>query len=357
MKINRHNYEAFLLDRIEGRLSDEDLILLEAFLEADPQLKEAAEMAELMEGEAFPCLEPGTVRFPLSEKIKFDHLSFARLEGELSKEELELHEKAMAEDVGLEKEWALWQHARLDAAPVIFEAKHKLRRSISHNNRRLIIAVISTAASIALFFAIINLRTGSPEQVPLMGDARPAPAPAPVGEEIPAPETQIPGEGDEGLENEELPELEQGKEAGPPPGQLATPVQGLQRTYAATLPAQTGDKMSEPAVKELLKPSALRKALNDINSPAPEGPRRDHIASLGLPPVTPATATGTLAQLRERGLKDVDLFNLAESGVSSLSRLSGSEMQLSASRDEDGSVTGYTFSSRLLNISRKINKP
>lgn len=56
MKINIDNYEAFLVDRMEGQLSPEDAAELELFLAENPALKEDAALYELTRLEPDPAI-------------------------------------------------------------------------------------------------------------------------------------------------------------------------------------------------------------------------------------------------------------------------------------------------------------
>ena len=95
MKINKHNYEEYLLDYLEGNLSREVAGEVRAFLEQNPDIK--AESEELLD-----CsLDIENYKFDNKDLLKknpnydiegiskFEQLSIAQLEGELSLNETE----------------------------------------------------------------------------------------------------------------------------------------------------------------------------------------------------------------------------------------------------------------------------
>jgi hypothetical protein len=92
MKLDKDNYEAWLLDRMEGRLGPEELQQLEAFLSAHPELP--ADLGE------WPIIDGGAEVFPGKDQLRhpcppvgspdagrLDDFLIARMEGDLSKEQ------------------------------------------------------------------------------------------------------------------------------------------------------------------------------------------------------------------------------------------------------------------------------
>ncbi len=82
MNINRKNYEAYLLDLLEGNLSDKDMSALISFLEANPDLKENAELADAIK------LSTDTVPFESKQSL---------YRGELNEQNIEWYLAAQAE--------------------------------------------------------------------------------------------------------------------------------------------------------------------------------------------------------------------------------------------------------------------
>lgn len=106
MNIDRDNYEAWLLDRLEGRLTAEQERALEAFLAAHPELRAEAEAL----GAELPRISADPVPFGMADDLKRtipptglvtdatveDHL-VARLEGDLDPQQLKALERYLYE--------------------------------------------------------------------------------------------------------------------------------------------------------------------------------------------------------------------------------------------------------------------
>jgi hypothetical protein len=104
MKIDRDNYEAWLLDRLEGRLTADQERALDAFLAANPDLQELAGDSDL------PRISADPVPFGLADALKrsvppagmvtdatvVDHL-IARAEGDLDPQQLKALERYLYE--------------------------------------------------------------------------------------------------------------------------------------------------------------------------------------------------------------------------------------------------------------------
>ncbi|MFO0356560.1 MAG: hypothetical protein ACK50A_06360 [Sphingobacteriaceae bacterium] len=82
-EINLNNYEAYMLDYFEGKLSNEQIIALKAFAVLNPEL-------ELNFEEELVQLENETINFSDKQKLKAnfnDELVIGYLENTLNKEE------------------------------------------------------------------------------------------------------------------------------------------------------------------------------------------------------------------------------------------------------------------------------
>ncbi|MCK4746581.1 MAG: hypothetical protein KAT15_06090, partial [Bacteroidales bacterium] len=121
MKINRNNYEACLLDLIEGRLNAEDTRRVRDFLLMNP------DCAGGLEEEQLWFLEPETVSYLGKEQLRkelpdpasvlndsnFDLFSIARLEGDLTREQEANHAHMVEEDGEKLQEWLAWEQTKL----------------------------------------------------------------------------------------------------------------------------------------------------------------------------------------------------------------------------------------------------
>ncbi|MCE2773099.1 MAG: hypothetical protein LW750_06640 [Bacteroidetes bacterium] len=137
MNINRHNYEAWLLDYIEGSLSAEQVDELLVFLDANPELKATLD-------------DYRNISFETGEEIRFDakevlkksndvinnepaaplELMIAVMEGTCTAEELKMWERAVENNPKLEQEFHLLQPTRLSPdLSVVLEDKEMLKRN------------------------------------------------------------------------------------------------------------------------------------------------------------------------------------------------------------------------------------
>ena len=172
MKINRHNYEAYLLDLLEGNLSVEDQQQVHNFLLLNPDCAR-----ELMEIEPW-VLEEKKVSFQNRQLLKkefpnhasvlsdlnFDLFSIARMEGDLSEKQEEDHQSTVAIDEKRSTLWSQWQQTRLVPETVKFKGKGQLLRKNGTRNRVIWISLISAAASLALLFALFRTEPELPKQ-------------------------------------------------------------------------------------------------------------------------------------------------------------------------------------------------
>jgi hypothetical protein len=135
MKIDINNYEAFLLDYIEGNLSAEDAAELMLFLEANPALQVD------LEGIQDIIVTPDEIlpRTGLFEHLKkpetidlaqFDELAVKVLEGEATQIEVEQLNEVVAAIPSFEKAWKAFQLTKLKAPTIVLENKADFYRSM-----------------------------------------------------------------------------------------------------------------------------------------------------------------------------------------------------------------------------------
>lgn len=132
MKINLHNYEAWLLDQLEGKLSPQQTTLLKAFVDAHPELGSWRDLtAELpvipASGESYPDRGallniPALMQDP-------DELMAAAREGLATAEELDFLNQQISRDDHWLKSWRIYGavYFKPDES-VVFPDKHRLLR-------------------------------------------------------------------------------------------------------------------------------------------------------------------------------------------------------------------------------------
>lgn len=124
--INRHNYEAFLLDYLEQNLSPNMVAELMVFLEQHPDLKQ-----ELDELQAFEVLEPTSVLFDNKATLKkdaLDNLMIAEIEGINTSQQTKTLKHILKADKTAKNDFQLFQQTKLKSKKVIFKDKEALKK-------------------------------------------------------------------------------------------------------------------------------------------------------------------------------------------------------------------------------------
>ena len=143
MEINRHNYEAFLLDQLEGNLSVDEQQELHNFLllnpDCSPELNEAEPL--ILEGEKVQFQNGRFLKkeLPTASTLLGDHnfdlSSIARMEGDLSTEQIAAHQAMLEADDLKAREWEEWQHTTLVPELIFYKGidqlKHRSRSRIT----------------------------------------------------------------------------------------------------------------------------------------------------------------------------------------------------------------------------------
>jgi hypothetical protein len=155
MQINRSNYEIWLIDWLDGNLSDIQVEQLQHFLNENPELKE--EFDELFTFR----LNPSGKSFPHKNQLKktisnlsdsqFDYLSVAYLEKDLSADQQTEFKESIELDTEKKMSFELIQKMRLSPVSLPYMHKNRLkRRTVVQNVFRLSLIGLSAAAIITL---------------------------------------------------------------------------------------------------------------------------------------------------------------------------------------------------------------
>lgn len=157
MRITRDNYEAFLLDRLEGVINEEDNRELELFFLSNPDLvPEPLEELHVLEVEPISMDGKESLKRHLpprgAQKDQLDDLLVGKLEGDLSEEQCRTVDRWIAEDEEIALAWRIMQATKVSAIPAIYPDKSSLKKE----NRRIIALwrPLAVAASIALLLGI-----------------------------------------------------------------------------------------------------------------------------------------------------------------------------------------------------------
>jgi len=382
-KINRNNYEAWLLDQSEGRLNPRETRLLREFLlqhsDLDPEESSTGgwhlEAPEL----TFGAKEHLKKSFPAAKDIptreNFDMFSIARMEGDLTEGQEQAHEDLVAGDHRMKSEWENWQKARLQAVAIRFPGKAGLLKkdpAVQHGRQRTMVAWIGLVSAAAAAVAVLLvLRTGTPQLPDSLTGTRISQAESPetateersgAGIEAPSaeaapPDISHPGS-DDPTRTSKPASLSIRKHQDPPE------LTGKERNAVKAVPpdsvnqARTGRTGYRPVDFTM---ASLR--MEDMA----EAGAYDKISTLELPPMEARHDNLTLASLSQKGIRrasmdylrdnEITLLDIASAGVNGFSRLTGAEVTFGIARDENGKLTVVRFRSDLLSVDAPIRQP
>lgn len=363
MEITRNNYEAFLLDRLEGRLSPGQEEELREFLRMNPDCP----AGELKPGAH--NLAPEKVLYPFRERLKkeiplnredleetdFELFSIARLEGDLTPGQASRHEALVRSDREKMSTWEILQKTRLVARSVSFPGKEGLKRNrgiylrlrTTIRGRTLWTGLTAIAAAIALLFLLfrpVAMETATEvarveAETPVNGTA--SDIQSDIQDEEPSPE---------------LPVTIQRERQGSSPVTLS--IKKKQDPPELTGAGRSG---TSPAGAQRLRVAALA----GQPAPLPGKELYDRIRPLELPPSRVRMSPLTLSRLTELDMEgifesltdnELSFWTIANSGIEGINRIAGTDMTLLAHRDEEGEVSGIEFKSRIFSFTRPLDR-
>ena len=365
MEINRHNFEAFLLDRLEGRLSEDDQQRLHEFLLLNPDCA-----LEMMDGDPWK-LEPEKLHYSGSGVLKkeflkvasllndhnFDLFSIARMEGDLTNEQEESHRLMVEEDDQKAGQWREWQETRLLPEPVLLREKKQLYHRKGSGSRVLWLSVVSAAAAVALFIVLFRMGPMQPQQeltqeLPPKSEVNLNPGIPDQAELKEAKATDI--EAQTGQAKTEVPQIKPGN----------TGLFSVKKEHKGPAESKTKDLL---VPRDDLAPRAVRISGNYIPTSSLTGAAvPDRIRRLEVPPVSIHLSSLSIAQLSELDLqemldsyteeRDFSLWTIADAGIRGINKIAGSDISLQESRDEEGEVSGFQLKSKRFSIRRPFER-
>lgn len=365
MEINRHNYEAYLLDLLEGRLSVDEQQQVHNFLLLNPDC--GGELTEIepwiLEGEkvCFQNIKLLKKEFPNPTTILTDHnfdlFSIARLEGDLTIEQEADYQSMLELDDLNAQQWDEWQRTRLVPESLLFQGKDRLLHKRESKSRVIWISVISAAAAVALLVILFGTGTDLPQQESYVQTPQ---------ELMPEQVIEVPVQTEaqtalvEPLEN-----LRAQATADPPGQKLKEPVLF---SVGKVLDRPLVDNSKEDVVPpDDLQPRQIAFSANQLNATSVARLAvPDQIEPLLVPPVPIHLSSLSVAQISEMDLqemvedyaveKDFSLWKIADVGIKGINRLAGSDISLLASRDEEGEVSGFKLKSKRFSFSRPLGQ-
>lgn len=361
MDINRNNYEAFFLDYAEGNLTAEQEELVRRFLTFNPDLRE--------ELEAFAVINitPENLEFPLKEKMRrfvpgtedpftpenFEMFCIAYLEGDLNENQANDFLDYINQDEKAASELERFRSAYFPAERIPFPGKNSLKRK--EPGRKIPFRIITSLAAAAAITALVFLGPFEKEDMIEIAVAEdPERTDNLVREEV----------------IEEVPQIE--------PEIISEEKQVKVNAKPATLnviknksaPVPVSDFViseNEERIRQLSSSQNQRLASLDLSRrPAQEIPvSYDRIQVRPVEPTSIRSSSLSLAELAKYQIQratdmveeeDVLLWSIASKGLQELSRVTGSNASLLASKDEDGSISGIQFRSKYFNLTTPIQR-
>ncbi len=378
MEINRHNYEAYLLDLIEGSLSVEEQRELQNFLLLNPDCN-----AELGEQEPW-MLEMEQVSYSNSEHLKkefpgptsiltdhnFDLFSIARMEGDLTAEQSAAHQSMLIDDEQLSERWSEWQKTRLESEPLIYQGKDRLIHRKGLKRRVIWMTVVSTAAAITLL--IVLFRTGPPVpqqelsvqtpqegmselaiQVPAQADERSNQAVVDLSTQT---KVDLPTQTivDPSLKITSNSPVHRAKD--PVVSNNSEPDRSLEHDSELDVTSQDDlqAKVSGISLKQLNSLSAAIEAVPDQIEPLHVRPVPNHMSSLSIAQISEMDLQEVVKDYTEE--KDISLLKIANAGIKGINKITKSDISLMASRDEKGDVSGFQLKSKRFSFVRPLGR-
>jgi hypothetical protein len=378
MKINKNNYEAYLLDMAEGRLTREEQQMVRDFLLLNPDCKVPVEDLELT------VLEDNEIVYPGREKLKktfpdadsqltedhFDLFSIARLENDLTPLQEKAHQTMISGDKTKKQEWEYWRHTKLIPPVVSMPGKESLKKRAKVSPRLVWMSVISAAAVIAILIAlwredpaILESRERKPASESVFVEERPGeglvrqdqiPEKATVLEDPPAALRM----GDQLTADAVARSGEQNPDV---PGFTEHSVE--KDDHLSTV---TEDTMIRQGSSDRLSGRIRIAGLKDAPRDLIHTGTYDRITPIEVQPIPVHLRSFSLARLSDIDLQqlfdefteenELSIWSIANSGIRGFNRLTGSDIALLAKKDEEGDLSAISFRSRLLTFSTSLDR-
>ena len=361
MKIDRSNYEIWLIDWLDGNLSGTDIEELQLFLKKNPDLKDEVEELNTVR------LSSLTDSYSLKNQLKktpadltgahIEYLSAAYLEGDLSSYQKNELIEIVESDPEKKKTFELTQRMKLAPLAVTFKHKSRLtRRTFAGKIIRLSVIGLPAAAMIAL--AILNYHSG-PRTTSFKQEIT-----AKSGTENSISAKPADSKSQDKFQTEEKSGRTPGKQRNLNPETSKTAL--ISSVPQIINPAQKDTsqiiKNTHPAFPEKIN------FLRPVITYTPGIPNT--LVAFNSTQIIPEIDDGRsklgkfLARnFREKILKEdkaqdspLKAYEIAEAGVSGLNKLLGWEMALDKRNDENGELKSVYFSSKMLKFNAPVKK-
>jgi len=351
MELSRDNYEAYFLDYLEGNLSPEQEEVLNRFLTFNPDLEEE------LHSFSFLSLSPERKELPDKSNLKkeiplqtetlssgnVELFCIAYLEGDLSEKQKKALFDFLEANPAYEEVLGKYRLTYLQPEKIIFPGKQKLVKGKKLTIHWRIFIPLAAAASLALI--LLFKPSITPEVSEIATLEVPEKKPEQIKEKISTqkPNTQLPATLNViKTKSSPVPRSDYNKKE-------QDPTLNQKEKSAASTPQPQRMASLDLGQKVPLQLSVENEQIKPIAIPQPEINR----SSLSLTELAKYQFRRASNAMDE---EDVLLWNLASSGIRELNKLTGSEAQLLASRNEEGSISGIQFRSRFLNVTAPLSR-
>lgn len=361
MKIDRTNYEMWLIDYLDGNLSNDQLLVLRKFLEENPDIDQELNSFEEVR------TTPDNKKYPNRNLLKkspseiteeqFNHLCVAWLEDDLSeKQSAELLEIA-AVNTSYQRSFNLIKNLKLKPEIIRYPGKNKLIKKSPGlvSARQIIITGLSIAATVAILVIAFN---NDEEKSPALN-------PGTIAETL----IQEKSDSSERLNSVSLIPEAESKEISdevtvyPAIAEETLVLPVVQVNVVANNEAL---KTENQVVEELPVPGP-----SYFSSLALSAPVNSELIAIDnmtiINPLPNAYHQGLkyylTSLLRNTVLKDetpepgpIRGYEIADAGIDGLNMLFGWEMKLEETKDIEGNLSSFEFNSRLLKFNTPVKK-
>lgn len=356
MDINRNNYEHFLLDYLEGRLSPDQRKIVDRFLKFNPDL--ADEFASLN----IQKVKPEEIEYSQKKNLKkyipvpedvfspdnFEMFAIAFLEGDLTKMQKKAFNNHLFKHPELNQQLDRLRNTHIEPPQIEYPRKNKLKKSDQKTVFLRYMAPVAAAAAVLLMIFINLPETDNIEEV--------------ASVEMP----------DKNPNNKVEDETENNEEAPTNIRQRATI--NVIKNNKALVPASSFKKENEVVEKnENKKPVQSTTDKNEKRRIASLQVSSNITSQLSvkydriqLNPIDPPTINLSSVSVQDvarnqinrvtNALQNEDelLVSLVSNGLKELNKRAGTEAEILASRNEEGDIKGVYFKSRFLQFTTPI---
>jgi len=363
MNINRNNYELYFIDYLEGNLSGDEEEILHRFLEKNADL--AAEL-EGLEGmhltpEPFEYQEKELLRktYPtpgeLPSKERFDIFAIAYLEGDLNPEQKRDFEQFIRDYPSFAGELNQYRKTFIRNHPVRYPFKKRLKQQGRFTGWRYRILIPAAAAAITAMILVMRMDFTTPPNTMAVSEEPRSENPVNTEENTPEKTSRSGTEMNTNPQaiqviRQEQKKVPQSAIKSMPAGELKKQVSKDQREQQSS---------GQEPVERLTAITPPPTNVPDLNV------TYDRIQPLAFSPVktkrtvrgVPAVLEQQVASLVETASEQDKLFwRIAGTSIRGINRIAGTDMDLMASTNEDGEVSGFKFSSRILTIEAPLSR-